>query len=149
MIVYAYYGFGKTTLCENNKYSPFIEIDEEFGQADNPQLLKKLSKHSILLVNGHIGLDENDGLPIDVAFLPRNVNIAVNRLQQRGVDASFLTYMIETYDDVLQAVTKKARNVVFYEENEYLINHAYELMHGQQLLEQYNENNNTEKRFLS
>lgn len=30
MIVYAYYGFGKTTLCTNNKYSPFIEIDEDF-----------------------------------------------------------------------------------------------------------------------
>ena len=149
MIVYAYYGFGKTTLCENNKFSPFIEIDEEFGQADDMHVLKQLSKHSILLVNGHIGLDENDDITIDVAFLPRNVNIAVNRLQQRGVDASFLTYMIETYDDVLQAVIKKARNVVFYEENKYLIHHAYELMHGQQLLEQYNDNNNTETRYTS
>lgn len=149
MIVYAYYGFGKTTLCENNKFSPFIEIDEEFGQADDMHVLKQLSKHSILLVNGHIGLDENDDITIDVAFLPKNVNIAVNRLQQRGVDASFLTYMIETYDDVLQAVIKKARNVVFYEENEYLIHHAYELMHGQQLLEQYNDNNNTETRYTS
>ena len=72
----------------------------------------------------------------------------MNRLQQRGVDASFLTYMIETYNDVLQAITKKAKIVVFYEENEYLINHAYALMHGQQLLEKYNENN-TETRYLS
>ncbi len=72
----------------------------------------------------------------------------MNRLQKRGVDASFLTYMIETYNDVLQAITKKAKIVVFYEENEYLINHAYGLMHSQQLLEQYNENN-TETRYLS
>lgn len=50
MIVYAYYGFGKTTLCENNKFSPFIEIDEEFGQADDMHVLKQLSKHSILLM---------------------------------------------------------------------------------------------------
>lgn len=148
MIVYAYYGFGKTTLCANNKYSPFIEIDEEFGQIEATHKIKELSKHAILLVNGHIGLDENDDIVIDIAFLPRNVNIAVNRLQQRGVDASFLTYMIETYNDVLQAITKKAKIVVFYEENEYLINHAYALMHGQQLLEKYNENN-TETRYLS
>ena len=47
MIVYAYYGFGKTTLCENNKFSPFIEIDEEFGQADDMHVLKQLSKHSM------------------------------------------------------------------------------------------------------
>ena len=76
MIVYAYYGFGKTTLCENNKYSPFIEIDEEFGQIETTRKIKELSKHAILLVNGHIGLDENDDIVIDIAFLPRNVNIA-------------------------------------------------------------------------
>ena len=148
MIVYAYYGFGKTALCANEKYSPFIEIDEEFGQADNMLVLKELSKHSILLVNGHIGLDENDDITIDIAFLPKNVNIAVNRLQQRGTDASFLTYMIETYDDVLQAVTKKAKTVVFYDENEYLTNYTYALMHNQQLLEIYHQNN-TETRYLS
>lgn len=135
MIVYAYYGFGKTTLCKNKKYPQFMEIDEEFGQVEDLRKLKELSKHSILLVNGHIGLDENDDIIIDIAFLPKDINIAVNRLQQRDVDASFLTYMIETYKDVLQAVTKKAKIVVFYDKNEYLINHAYELMHGQQLLE--------------
>lgn len=60
MIVYAYYGFGKTTLCENNKFSPFIEIDEEFGQADDMHVLKQLSKHSILLLNGgeYVNYDE-------------------------------------------------------------------------------------------
>ena len=68
-----------------------------------------------------------------MAFLPSDINIAINRLHERGVDDAFLTYMLETFDDVKKAVKSKTNNIIYYDTDKHLSDYVdYMTIHKNQ-----------------
>lgn len=123
MIIYAYYGLGKTTLCKTRP-DIFIDFDEEYAMLDfNRNLnaiqeaITNLSKHYIVLINGHLA---NLNIKIDLAIMPDNIQIAVNRLKNRNVDKSFIKFMTETFDENQHFINQKCTNIITLKPDEYL-----------------------------
>lgn len=123
MIVYAYYGMGKTTL-QNAHKDVFIDIDEEYVMSEfNYEIeaiktyIEHLSKDHIVLINGRLLMLD---IPIDIAFIPENVDITIERLKTRGTDDSFVNFVKESFDENMQWVKEKCKSIIVLNKDEYL-----------------------------
>ena len=123
MIIYAYYGLGKTTLCKDRP-DIFIDFDEEYAMIDFNQDLNAiqkaitdLSKHYIVLINGHLS---NLDIKINLAIMPDNIQMITNRLKNRDVDKSFIKFVTETFDENRHFINQKCTNIITLKSDEYL-----------------------------
>ena len=123
MIAYAYYGLGKTTLC-NNLPDIFVDFDEEYAMHDFNQDLNRikktitnLSKHYIVLINGNLATLD---IKVDIAFMPENIQMVIDRLENRGVDKSFIKFMYDTFNENQHFIRQKCNNIITLTKNEYL-----------------------------
>lgn len=101
MIVYAYYGLGKTTLCQTQPHL-CTEIDEEYLPKpydidEVTRTIQTLSQTKIVFINGRLGLLPD--IHIDVAMFPEDVNTTLKRLVNRHTDPSFGTFLKETFHE--------------------------------------------------
>ena len=129
MIIYAYYGLGKSTLTKAYP-DKFIDIDEEyivpsFG-FDKPAVadyINEQSKDKIALINGRLFLSEK--INVDIAFIPENFDMIEERLYKRNdVNYWFMQTVAEQFDDMVKAIKTKCKNVITLNEDEYLSQYA-------------------------
>lgn len=125
MIVYAFYGLGKTTLAKNSL--TFEDIDDEFvfNKYGDIFLMDKfydklaakdaLSNNNIYLVNLKSTVIDED---IELAFLPDNIKMIQDRLRQRGVAEDFIENICN--QDVLDSLYKRFPDAIIIKEDEYL-----------------------------
>ena len=129
MIIYAYYGLGKSTLTKAYP-DKFIDIDEEYivpqFAFDTPAVtnyINEQSKDKIALINGCLFLSEN--INVDIAFIPENFDMVEERLYKRDdVNYWFMQTVTEQFDDIIKAIKTKCKNVITLSEDEYLSQYA-------------------------
>lgn len=132
MIIYAYYGSGKTTLV-NQCPELFTEIDAEhcwnISVEDIIKQIHELDKDHIVFINGY--LYKLPTVSVDMAFIPESIDIPLKRLQNRNVDASFLTFIQESFSDCKQDVINMIPNHIYYDENTFLsdYHHYFETLY--------------------
>ena len=124
MIIYAFYGLGKTTLCSECP-EKFVEVDEEYALSDFSfdieaitNYITALSRDRIVFINGKLFLIE--GIDPDLAFIPENYEMIEERLLSRGVGKSFLNNLRRIYEDIIQDIKRKCKIVITVRENNYL-----------------------------
>lgn len=129
MIIYAYYGLGKTTLCKKNP-DLFIDVDEEYVMPKFNQNLDavkdyilKMSKHHIVLINGR--LFQIPEIKVDFAFIPANKQMILNRLENRHTSQGFIDFVKYTFDENIFAVKTKCERVITLSPNDYLSDYKY------------------------
>lgn len=129
MIIYAYYGLGKSTLTKAYP-DKFIDIDEEyiipqfaFDTQAVTNYINEQSKDKIALINGRLFLSEN--INVDIAFVPENFDMIEKRLYTRNdTNFGFMQTIAEQFDDAIKAIKTKCRNVITLSEDEYLSQYA-------------------------
>lgn len=129
MIIYAYYGLGKTTLCKKNP-DLFIDVDEEYVMPKFNQNLDavkdyilEISKHHIVLINGR--LFQIPEIKVDFAFIPANKQMILNRLENRHTSQGFIDFVKYTFDENVFAVKTECEHVITLSPNDYLSNYRY------------------------
>lgn len=125
MIVYAFYGLGKTTLAKGSL--TFEDIDDEyvFNKYGDIYLTDKfynklaaedaISNSSIYLVNLRSTVIDKD---IELAFLPDNIEMIKERLRKRDVAEDFIEDVCNQV--VLDSLYKRFPDAIIIRENEYL-----------------------------
>lgn len=125
MIIYAYYGSGKTTLV-NQCRELFAEIDTEYcwniSVEDIIKQIHELDKDHIVFINGY--LYRLPTVSVDIAFLPENIDIPLKRLHNRNVNSSFLDFIQESFPDCKQDITNMIPNHIYYDENTFLSDYS-------------------------
>ena len=131
MIVYGFYGVGKSTCVKNDTTNLFTELDSEYIMLNDwssfeiKKQIADLSKNHILFINGHL-IDVCDQ-PIDIAFMPKNIDITVKRLQQRQTCNDFVAYVKESYDEILEHIQKHVTNIIYLDNDDYVTNYDAKL----------------------
>ena len=110
MIVYAYYGLGKTTLCQTQPHL-FTEIDEEYlpkpyDKDEVTRTIQTLSQTKIVFINGRLGLLPD--IHMDAAMFPEDVTTSIKRLENRQTDPSFASFLKETFHESKDLISARA-----------------------------------------
>lgn len=127
MIIYGFYGMGKSTCIENDTTNLFTELDDEyvaFNQWSHDKItneINELSNNHILFINGHL---PDYCKHIDMAFMPKNIDIAVTRLLQRNTCNNFVEYIKQSYDEILEYVKNHVINIVYLDTEDYVTNYV-------------------------
>ena len=123
MIVYAYYGMGKSTLQRRNP-DIFVDVDYEMYRFEPHEItyrdyvLKESKKGKIVLVN--CPSDVLDSKEIAIAFLPSDIDFIAKRLIERGTNQGFVDNILSYKDEILKELNELYSNKIVLKSNEYL-----------------------------
>lgn len=138
MIVYAFYGLGKTTFVRKHA-NVAVDADEEYAmKREFPHNYRKSvysynDDNKIVFVNARNGVLD-DSL-ISLAFIPENMDMIINRLRKRGVDESFIRELEVNSDEIMKELNARFPNAIVLKENEYINDY------GGLILKMYKEEN--------
>lgn len=111
MIVYAYYGLGKTTLAKNSDlfvdadfqyYFDEIEEYKQFVYNNN-----KIGK--IVLINSPIDIIPNE--LIDVVFVYKDIDDMIERLNKRLSNVTFINHIVENKSEIVKEFDCRFDNI--------------------------------------
>lgn len=124
MIIYAFYGLGKTTFVEKHN-TISIDIDEQnyMLSCDFPKnYVKHINENhnngKVVFVNARKGIinDEN----IEIAFIPENMDMVIHRLKERGVNEEFIKELIIRKDEILKELKSRFPNAIVITKDKFL-----------------------------
>lgn len=123
MIIYAYYGMGKTTFVGNHKEIA-IDIDNQyFSRVNYPMnyrsaVYDEINAQKMIFINSDEGaIDEND---IDIAFIPSNMKMVERRLRERGTDVEFIYDMMQEAEAIMKMLHIRFPNAIELKDDEYI-----------------------------
>lgn len=124
MIVYAFYGLGKTIFVKNH---PDIaeDMDEEFYLCGTDKTLEDYraavmtdADKRIKFVNCRI--DTLDASLIDMVFIPTDMDFVIERLRIRGVNEHFISEMLSSGNLILNELRERFPNAIEVSKQEYI-----------------------------
>lgn len=130
MIIYAFYGMGKTTLC-NKEPDIFIDADYETYKFSPHEMnyrdfvLCESKKGKVVLVNSPVDvLKDTD---IAIAFIPSDIEYIAERLINRGTNKYFVENLVTYKNTILRELNECFSRKIILNKNEYISNYQGEL----------------------
>ena len=136
MIIYGFYGTGKTTACEKLKEKGYktLDLDEEnfITRSDFPECYKNIIKedHINTITFTNARSTAIDDTLIDIAFLPKNIDITIRRLEPRHTDVSFIENLKKQQTEIFAYLKDrfKNKNIIWLDKNEFIETYISEII---------------------
>ena len=131
MIVYAFYGMGKTTLCNKNPDN-FIDVDYEVYKFEPREIsyrdyvLNESKKGKVVFVN--CPSDVLESKDIDIAFIPSDIEYIIDRLIERGTNKWFVENLAAYKGEILEELNERFSKKLVLKSNEYISDYKGELV---------------------
>lgn len=124
MIVYAFYGLGKSTFVARHK-SMCRDIDEQdymlsidFPQNYVEHIYGNHESKKIVFTNVRSGIiDDND---VALAFIPMNMEMVAERLRWRGTSETFIKELLDRDNEIFDELLKRFPNAIIVPDDKYL-----------------------------
>ena len=76
-------------------------------------------------------------ISIDIAFIPENVDITIERLKNRGTNDSFTNFVKESFDENMKYVKERCKNIIVLNNDECLSDYADMILRKEEDVWQY------------
>lgn len=123
MVIYAFYGMGKSTFTHSNA-DICLDIDEQYYYDISimEKIIKENKNDKIVFINS---LDSKLIKYVDLAFVPNDIMVSINRLKRRNVDNSFINNLIHYKDEIYDIINSNFSNlkIITLKDNEYISNY--------------------------
>ena len=109
MVIYAFYGMGKSTFTHSNA-DIWLDIDEQYYYDISimEKIIKENKNDKIVFINS---LDSKLIKYVDLAFVPNDIMVSINRLKRRNVDNSFISNLIHYKDEIYDIINSNFSNL--------------------------------------
>lgn len=123
MVIYAFYGMGKSTFTHSNA-DICLDIDEQYYYDISimEKIIKENKNDKIVFINS---LDSKLIKYVDLALVPNDIMVSINRLKRRNVDNNFISNLIHYKDEIYDIINSNFSNlkIITLKENEYISNY--------------------------
>lgn len=123
MVIYAFYGMVKSTFTHSNA-DICLDIDEQYYYDISimEKIIKENKNDKIVFINS---LDSKLIKYVDLAFVPNDIMVSINRLKRRNVDNNFISNLIHYKDEIYDIINSNFSNlkIIMLKENEYISNY--------------------------
>lgn len=131
MLIYAFYGTGKTTFTAMHE-DFCIDADEQYfiHSPDFPNnyiqyIEKENENNKIVFVNCRKGI--LDDSKIDIAFLPKKMETAIKRLKSRNTNDDFINELEYFQNEIMTELQNRFGNIIYYDEEQYINTYEKEI----------------------
>jgi len=139
MIIYAFYGLGKTTFSQNNILC--VDMDAEYYYFENKTMdgyvdrLKQLSDSGKIVFTNIRREIMNDNL-VDMSFIPETINVSLKRMISRGTDSSFILELEARQEEIMNDLKIRFEKAIVIKDDEYISNYKDIIMQKYNALSQ-------------
>jgi len=139
MIIYAFYGLGKTTFSQNNILC--VDMDAEYYYFENKTMdgyvdrLKQLSDSGKIVFTNIRREIMNDNL-VDMSFIPETINVSLKRMISRGTDSSFILELEARQEEIMNDLKIRFEKAIIIKDDEYISNYKDIIMQKYNALSQ-------------